>query len=290
MIRYAITLDELHRRIDTCKPGWRNRAADATEQFRRNRQYSKPPEDFWGEIKHVYVDLQRNKCAFCERDLEWKGEFHVEHFRPKGLVKHWPPPRMPRYSFPTGDALPNGYYLLTYHPLNYVAACGHCNVSLKRAYFPVEGTRIQNEDNPANLAQEQPLLLYPISDIDTDPEELLAFEGVIPKPLHIDETTYDNHRARVIIDFFELDGREMLRRQRARIIQTLFIALKNEPLAEAQPFAQAIIEEKTSVSSPHCNCAKSFVALYRQDPQQAKALAEEARLWLNKRRPPNAKL
>ena len=280
MIRYDISRITLNQRIDACRTGWRTNAATVTAQFRRARRYSTPPPDFWGQIKSVYINLQHHKCAFCERHLEWDGEFQVEHFRPKSLVKPWPPPGRPAYLFPTGGALPGGYYLLTYHPLNYTAACGNCNVSLKRVYFPVEGTRLQTVANPARMASERPLLIYPISNIDTDPENLIGFEGVTPKPIYTDPTTYDYHRAQVTIDFFDLDRREPIRKERAHIIRVLFPALKWEHTAETQPYAQRIITEWTGPASPHCNCARSFVRLYRKDPAHAETLYDAAAQWL----------
>ena len=48
------------------------------------------------EVKAVYIRLQKNKCAYCERQLTGLDhggaiEHDLEHYRPKGHVPAWPP-------------------------------------------------------------------------------------------------------------------------------------------------------------------------------------------------------
>ena len=104
MIRYDITETELRARIDRQKADWQTRAASATALYRRAGKYGEPddknwdaetrgvpPSPFWGQIKAVYMKLQKNKCAFCERELTTRPKDHdIEHFRPKRAVVSWP--------------------------------------------------------------------------------------------------------------------------------------------------------------------------------------------------------
>ena len=145
MIRYAISEDELKVGIQVTSPTWRARASAATATLVQHRSYTKIGPD-WGDIKPVYMAVQHNKCAYCERLLppEEVGrlEHDVEHFRPKSRVLRWPPSSaQPAYAFGTGPKDDRGYYWLAYEPLNYCTACKACNSNRKRDYFPVAGSR-----------------------------------------------------------------------------------------------------------------------------------------------------
>lgn len=219
--------------------------------------------------------LQRNKCAFCERKLTVRTKDHdVEHFRPKRAVVAWP-------FLASDSAFPEGYYLLAYHPLNYATVCEHCNRGLKRSYFPVAAARISGQDDPVSLWPECPLLIYPLGQIDTDPEELLGFQGIVPIPKHTDLSSYEYQRAKITIEFFDLQKREELRRERAEVIQQLYLALLHENTPTTKRFARSVIRQKTSGGFQHTNCARCFVALYRQNPEQAKHLANSATHFLS---------
>src|SRR5262249_31446914 len=225
MIRYEITEAALIDRIDRKVPTWLTRTRRRTSTFRKNKRYSEK-KGIWGEIKAVYMQIQHNKCAYCERVLEGPPygliEHDVEHFRPKSGVEAWPnaaitADRQIDYDFSTGDEWDAGYYLLAYHPLNYTTACKSCNTPLKLNYFPIAGNRGPQAENPSDLAAEQPFLLYPIGTFDDDPEEILTFEGVVPKPVKM--SGHRRRRAVVTIDFFELDTREELIRGRSEVIR-----------------------------------------------------------------------
>ncbi len=113
----------------------------------------------WSEVKPVYMSLQRDKCAYCERKLasaDFGGtiEHDLEHFRPKSSARPWPTTAISRerglvYTFPTGKHHASGYYWLAYHPLNYCVACKKCNTPLKLDFFPIAVNR------PAARASQQ---------------------------------------------------------------------------------------------------------------------------------------
>lgn len=203
----------------------------------------------------------------------------VEHFRPKSRVRPWPGnlKRFRGYVPPcsTGSESASGYYLLAYNPFNYAIACTRCNSSLKSDYFPVKGTRSISEEDVGKLHSEQPLLIYPISSVDVDPESLITFIGVTAVPAMIAGPDFE--RARVTIDFFQLNHEDLASR-RAEVIGTLYMALKGrektEPsdLAEWEYHIASLVSEKSAFSS----CAKAFIRLYQTDKVSAVALGQEA--------------
>lgn len=193
MIHYPFTQSHLEGLIDAAKETWRVRAAARTANFVTAGKYNES-SNIWGEIKEVYTDLQRGKCAFCERQLassDFGGnvEHDVEHYRGKNTVIAWPTPAIAAergisYSFATGPAFDNGYYWLAYHVLNYCISCKKCNSPLKHNYFPIAGPRGAVAGEPADLNEtEKPLLIFPLGELDENPEELIGFVGVtaIPK-------------------------------------------------------------------------------------------------------------
>ncbi len=295
MIRYPTTLAELEQLIDAEKDSWRGRAKERTDGFRLKGKY-KEKSPIWSEIKVVYMRLQKGKCAFCERKLEdeWFGraEQDVEHFRPKGAVKKWKVPKSLKKkgvkATPpvTGNKDP-GYHLLPYHLLNYCAACKPCNSAIKKDYFPIQGVRNCAGDNPVVLNQrERHFLIYPIGDIDEDPEELISFNGISPYPAKDDQ--YLRHRALVTINFFNLDSRRKrknLLRERAMMIVGLRSYLRDKVEAQTQAeldAAQEIIDLSISPSSPHTNCARSYVKLYEENPVEGEDFFRKAARYVSR--------
>ncbi len=171
-----------------------------------------------------------SKCAYCERKLEsvryGAGEQDVEHFRPKKGIRPWRAPVSLRdagitITDPVG--VDRGYYLLAYHPCNYAAACKPCNSALKRDYFPIAGAFQIAGGDPEALQDELPLLIYPLGTFDTDPEHLIEFYGLTPRP--VVEEGHARCRALTTLTFFHLAdpiGRKNLYRERGLILCALF--------------------------------------------------------------------
>jgi hypothetical protein len=289
MIRYSITPEELRARIEEEAPGWLADAAQRTERFRRAGRYDEASGN-WSRIKKVYMRLQHNKCAYCERDLtaeDFGGaiEHDVEHYRPKSQVRSWPTDAIARernieFDFPTGEEFAEGYYLLAYHVFNYLASCKKCNTPLKSDFFPIAGSRMQGDD-PALLVREEPFLPYPIGNLDDDPEEILTFAGISPIPKADGGPRL--RRALVTIKLLELDRREELWRGRARVLVMLFLALQKEHSENraVREIAAGAARSLLSPASPHTNCARAFRALYETDPTRAEELARAAQEYLD---------
>ena len=287
MVRHKVTAQKLSALIAAVPPGtWQARAAKKLAAFKAAGRFVKDGDDIWGEVKAIYIRLQGSKCAYCEQPFEASEEgginFHVEHFRPKGSVKAWPPARGRAaqrwkgitYPFATGPASKGaGYYMLAYHPLNYAAVCGPCNSTLKSDYFPIAGARGQfHADDPATLAGELPLLLYPIGSVDPDdPEDLIGFNGLVPAPLPAAGAARD--RARVTIDFFKLEHRG-LDRSRATQVAIVAAALdrRDNGTAAEQAEAKEVLAATRQSWFPHANCVRCFVRLWHHNEPAAREI------------------
>jgi hypothetical protein len=287
MIGYRISRHNLERLIERQAPGWMGRAKTRTEAFEEMGRFSEPLS-IWSNVKPVYMKLQGDsKCAFCERKLEsvdlGKGEQAVEHFRPKGKLSTWRiPARLKQMGIaPTRPPRrKGGYYLLAYDLFNYSAACNPCNSALKRDYFPISGIYRLRGANPESLRKEQPLLIYPIGDFDEDPEKLIRFNGVSPYAAAVSQK--DLKRGTVTIEFFQLDSlkRSNLILERARIIETLFMAMEDLNSPGSTPSrktrARSLIKQATSDKAPHANCARCFCNLFATDPLAAAEISASA--------------
>jgi hypothetical protein len=280
MIRYTGTLAEIEAEIDTASPTWRERAAERTQLFRELGYYTEsvagedgrerklPP--FWSEVKPVFMRLQYRKCIYCETRLEggsWGPiQWDLEHFRPKGRIRRWPSADSElHYRFATGDESEHGYYLLSYHPGNYAAACKTCNTLLKSDYFPIAGPRRVEGDHPAQYAEEKPFLVYPIGTDDEDPQDLIAFEGVTAVPRH--KRGVKNRRARVMIDFFSLNRDQLMEMRAEHLAITVWPVCKLARQGDED--GSAALSFLLSERARYANCARCFVDLCQTNISKA---------------------
>lgn len=301
MIRYPITRTELEGRIEhygrndlgKTRATWLGLARSRTERFREVHHYAES-KSIWSEIKPVFMRLQHNKCAFCERRLESAEhggaiEHALEHFRPKGTVSRWDTTEVAGQpvDFPLGDAAEVGYYWLAYDLMNYSASCHTCNSPLKSSYFPIAGPRgsvpADMESPDAALAAldavEKPYLVYPIGNRDADPEEIMTFAGIVAVP----KSAAGRRRAEVMIDFFKLNEREELRRERAEKLCDIDKALTvigSDATAAKKIAACRDLERLKASGSPHASCVRAMSALCVADPDAAESLFNEAREFL----------
>jgi hypothetical protein len=279
MIRYPITSAELEAAIEQEKRGWLAKAKNKTAAFRAAREFNESDsKNSWGEIKHVFMRLQHNKCAFCDRLLSaGRIEHDIEHFRPKNAVKVWPAKSkelQSEYRFSTGEAADNGYYLLAHNIFNYATSCKMCNTTLKGNYFPVASQRVMDSDDFEKLKLEHSYLIYPLGDLDDDPED----RGILPIPKY--RRGHKHRRARVTIDLFALDIREDLLRLRAEIIQTIWLAFitisTRNVNNENTQLARQIIDRARSPRTSQTACARVFYDLCQNDAINARRFAQEA--------------
>jgi hypothetical protein len=238
----------------------------------------------WTRIKGVYIELQHSKCCFCEKPLEGKIEQDVEHFRPKAEVRPWNVPR--RLSAqgvtveqPAQVRSEPGYAQLAYSPFNYAMACKTCNSTLKKNFFPVEGTRDPTATDPLQMNGEKALLIYPIGTGDANPEQLIDFEALSPVPKSA--AGFNRRRALVTIELFKLDDcsrRRQLFKHRAFMVRMLFLELEERAsaaTASRRQQHQTAIDALTSPEAPFTNCLRSFERLHGSDPDRAREIAAE---------------
>lgn len=291
MIGYPISLADLKDKIRAEDSDWLDDADLRTEAFRSAGKYDEKlplqkngtpigskATSIWSRIKVVYIRLQNEKCAYCERKLEseeyGKGEHDLEHYRPKKQTKPWQPPAylVKLGVTPTQPIHGNedpGYHLLAYHPFNYCTSCNTCNRALKKNDFPIENGRDTNGDDPNLLLQrEQPLLIYPIGDFDEDPTNLIHFNGVIPSPVK-NFSGDRKRRALTTIEFFKLADfrRKNLHLERANEITQIYSYLEHS-VTPGDDW-DLLVQHLTSPKHRHTNCNRSFVSLYKQDKQKA---------------------
>ena len=284
MIAYRISLAELEQLIDAEKTTWRSRAKQRTAKFKRAGKYSES-SSIWGEVKQVYMRLQGgSKCIYCERKMEAGvasgPEQDVEHYRPKGNVAAWSvPAALSHLSFTAAPG--KGYHVLAYHLFNYSSSCKPCNEVLKSDFFPIAGAYRLTGEDPSQMKDEKPYLIFPFGDLDEDPETLIGFHGIAPQALAA--SGFQRERALVTIHFFLLhdtEQRKNLVLERARTIITLFPflkTLKGRASAATKTEAREIIGLFTSPKAPHTNCARCFERLFQSQPQQAKQVFDDAR-------------
>jgi hypothetical protein len=289
MIRYPITVAELRQKIkaEPKAPNWLKDAAKRTATFKAAGYYDEKLEfdsggkmvkasPIWSKIKPVFMRLQYEKCAYCERQLsseEWgRGEHDLEHFRPKSKAKPWKASASLQREgvVPTpasGGKHDAGYHLLSYHPLNYCASCKTCNSGLKSDIFPIAGVRNSMGANPRKMAKEKALLIYPLGSIDTDPETLIDFHGLSPRA--IPTRGFGRHRALSSISFFQLKNpkRKELYRERARQIVAVHSFLLNR--VAVGDIWDGLIAAYQDSSAPHSSCTRSFVRLFKSNRTEA---------------------
>jgi hypothetical protein len=259
MIRYQTTQQELEDRIEAAVTGWCDRAQRLTDRCRDLRRYDRL-KPIWGEIKHAYLWLQNNKCAFCER-LLFGGpgyvEADIEHFRPKKL-----------------------YPLLSYHVLNYAVTCRTCNAG-KRGRFPVGSEVHALLEDPSHGKSEKPLLVYPIGSIDEDPERLIGFDGILAIPLA--RRGYGCARAQATIDIFGLNRESLLQGRTTQIARIWLVLRLMEDAADHAMLEdyQLLLDQLTSAKSPYTSCSRSFLRLYKENRSRAHDIARLARNYLD---------
>jgi hypothetical protein len=292
MVRYDITPAQLSTNINAERPAWLNTAKQKTAAIKARGFYDKETDgQGWGDIKGVYMQLQANKCAYCERKLSGppygNREHDVEHFRPKSRLRAWPHAthkhlmdaqtgQLKNYGFPLGLPEETGYAQLAFHPLNYSTACARCNQSLKSDFFPVRAKRQLRQGSPAKMKTEKALLIYPLGRIDDDPRHLITFAGILPKP--VSDAGFARERAEVTIDFFALDS-EDLAEERADILKSLYFPLRVISAGNAhQDYADAVttIQLANSPLAPHSTCSYAFTSLFQANPGLAKEYFDEA--------------
>lgn len=147
-------------------------------------------------VKQTLIEVQHDKCCFCESYVGSIAHGDVEHFRPKGGFK----------SSPEEALQTPGYYWLAYAYDNLYFVCQVCNQSYKKNYFPLSDAtkRVRSHHQAANIKDENPMILNPGED---DPEVHIFFNREVPvgitdkgtctiDRIGLDREKLNNHRMR----------------------------------------------------------------------------------------------
>ncbi len=256
----------------------------------------------WATVKYLFMEIQGDKCAYCERKMAaggdgGSGEHDLEHFRPKNPVKKWRAPQ--GLGIETGEKTDQGYYWLAFHLLNYCTSCLKCNRGLKHDHFPIAGTRYPPHNLPGQRSDksEQPDLIYPLGTHDDDPEAVIRFRGVAAYPpegdlfLPLEERTdaRRNRRAKVTIAFFKLNSRDELIEGRAKKLRELekSMELLNSVDPDVKAHAKQDLVNMTCGIDEHTACVRAMIRLHRRDPARAIQYFAVIRAYVDTKTPRN---
>lgn len=292
MIKYNVSAKQIAAAIKKADSTWYADAAVLKPICLKAGKITEK-QTIWGRIKHVFAAFQKYKCIYCESALPTENhdmgrgsvEYDVEHYRPKKKVVPWPnaalkKKRAIKYGFALRSGNPSGYLRLAFDPLNYAVSCKTCNTGHKGNHFPITGTAQKSGERRTTLDnKEKPLLMLPIGDTKENPEDILGWVGPMPVPLK--RAGYGRQRAQVCIDFFSLDTRDNLVRERASTILLLGEFLEKDRKRSTQ--AKQIISALTADDAPMAGCARAFVKLFAQNRSRAQEVLAICARWLPRR-------
>lgn len=275
MIRYDCEPAGISAQVADLDAKWEGKAEKETKALIKAGCFPPGSKTIWSLVKPAFMAVQHNKCIYCEKQLANSTygtiEWDLEHFRPKSTVASWPDAARHadlQYTFATGDASATGYYWLAYSLGNYAASCKVCNSTFKHIYFPVAGARGPVPAQPEALFAEEPFLCLPLGSGDEDPENLIRFVVTTAIPAADNGPLRD--RGQVIIDFFGLNKRDDLHRERAQMIGLLGNALANRADGHGREVDERIIARMEGDNIPHANCVRSFRRLWETDEPLAR--------------------
>ena len=279
MIRYEFQRASVEAEVLAADARWFRKAQLRTSRFVSAGKFAEK-SSIWSTVKPSYMRLQKNKCIFCERQFENPDygtiEFDLEHFRPKSRVSIWPDATRHahlNYPFATGADFQPGYFWLAYSLENYAASCKVCNSTFKLNYFPVSAARATSPTD--DLQAEQPYLCYPLGDADVDPASLVSFVATTAVPVLTTEAS--RRRGQVIIDFFGLNSRLQLHRERARMISLFGAALAARHGGSPSPADQELLSKLHSPALPHANCLRAHESTWTTNPALASRIYQTCR-------------
>lgn len=234
---------------DYCSSFAKNRKAykRGKEKFEfNNKIYSNK------KVKSTLLEVQFDKCCYCESKIRSTSHGDVEHYRPKA------------YSQQNRGApkLYPGYYWLVYDWCNLFVSCEICNRSYKRNYFPLSNPKARVRDHFGNLTKEKPLILNPGECKDI--RKHICFHRELAKGI--------TKAGKTTVDMIGLNRHPLQesRLQTLNILQRLCDAVRclvlqngsdvKKPIEEIQNFIQAYVNRESEYSA----MASEFLKQYEQ--------------------------
>jgi uncharacterized protein (TIGR02646 family) len=192
------------------------------------------------EVKNELIELQHDKCCFCESKIGHTDFGDVEHFRPKG-----------GWVQDDETIFTPGYYWLAYNWDNLFLSCKKCNQRHKRNFFPLLNDK-RAFCHTDNIDDELPIFIHPVFD---NPESHIEF---------IEEEVYekdDSIRGKVTVEKLGLDRIPLTNQRREKLkpikhlyslyksVQTEEIELKNKTKEIIKEYYFAAQQDSTEYAS-----------------------------------------
>lgn len=201
-------------------------------------------------VKAALINMQHDKCCFCESKLTHISYGDVEHYRPKGGYKQ-------------NDSEPLqalGYYWLAYDWNNLLLSCTLCNQQYKKNLFPLLDKDKRARNHHDDISEEHPLLINPSI---VNPQEYIGFREEYPYA--INHSVY----GQTTINALGLD-REALNEKRRTELANLnilieLIKLANQQLDnfELQQLAEQAKKKLNESVLPTAEYSSMISAMYR---------------------------
>ncbi|PAJ74520.1 hypothetical protein CJF42_09870 [Pseudoalteromonas sp. NBT06-2] len=192
----------------------------------------------WAKFQEVHLSVTNHKCPICECSLK-VGELLSRPSRGKtkqciieSTVDHYRPQKY--YTF----------LALTHE--NYILMCSECNNIYKGCEFPLFGDNPVRATNPAEISNEQPLIVNPINDDLFDLFELVVRHDLSGRkvlelsPKH--EQGYRYEKALTTIKLFSLGECELNAHSNANV-KTLRINLLHSHFVKFDVFIDAFMNK-----------------------------------------------
>jgi uncharacterized protein (TIGR02646 family) len=178
-------------------------------------------------VKSILLEMQHEKCAFCEAKPLHVSDGDVEHFRPKAAVRQTKSGAMQR----------PGYYWLAYEWNNLLFACERCNRRHKKNFFPLASPTQRARSPRDAIANEDLIFIDPSAE---DPKLYIGFREHVPFAIR------NNSRGRRTIKELGLGRPELNgdREKHLEVLKTLRMIVTNPKLSnkERAP-ARALVEK-----------------------------------------------
>ncbi len=181
-------------------------------------------------VKKKLIEIQNDKCCFCESKVTSISYGDIEHFRPKAGYQQHDQETLNR----------PGYYWLAYDWSNLLFSCEVCNRRFKRNLFPLLNPQKRAKNHKGDITAEKPVFIDPSKD---DPQKWITFNQEIPVPIN------NNERAKTTIEELGLDREKLneARRERYLIVMTLLKYCRDD--WEAADVINDYLKESSSFSA-----------------------------------------
>jgi len=101
---------------------WLRRSRKARSKILASGKPANFNQAIWADLKQILIDLNNEKCMYCEGQYLAGSHDDAEHYRPKGEVTEWDEAGEVRRK-----VVHPGYYWLAYEWQNILLACTKCN-------------------------------------------------------------------------------------------------------------------------------------------------------------------